>query len=194
MREYELYLVIDGEAEEEEANAIVERVTKLIEAGDGKSSGQVTETKSRGRRRLAYAIKKKVITLVLCLVLLVAGAVSFATLGRLEDPEFTIKDAKVVTMYPGARPSEVEQEVTDIVETAIQQLPQLKRIESISEQGQSILTPKIKDQYDKHSLPQVWDLDKANDLAIVVEGDRGWLLSYGARFTLSSCSRNRVAA
>jgi small subunit ribosomal protein S6 len=60
MREYELYLVIDAEADEEEASAIVDQVTNLITAGDGKTSGQVTKTNTRGRRRLAYPIRKKV--------------------------------------------------------------------------------------------------------------------------------------
>lgn len=60
MREYELYLVIDPDAEEEEAGAIVERVTELIGAGDGEASGEVTKVDPRGKRRLAYPIKRKV--------------------------------------------------------------------------------------------------------------------------------------
>ncbi len=61
MREYELYLVIDAEAEEEAVGAIVERMTQLISAGDGALgvSGQVIKVDSRGKRRLAYPIKRK---------------------------------------------------------------------------------------------------------------------------------------
>jgi small subunit ribosomal protein S6 len=59
MRDYELYLVIDGDVEEEDVNAILERVTDLISAGDGKTKGEVTKVDPRGKRRLAYPINKK---------------------------------------------------------------------------------------------------------------------------------------
>lgn len=60
MREYELYLVIDAEVEEDDVNAIVERATDLISISDGETNGQVIKVDVRGRRRLAYPIKKKV--------------------------------------------------------------------------------------------------------------------------------------
>ncbi len=60
MREYELYLVIDAAVEdEEEVAAIVERVTELVALGDGQTGGEVTKVDPRGKRRLAYPIKKK---------------------------------------------------------------------------------------------------------------------------------------
>jgi small subunit ribosomal protein S6 len=59
MRQYELYLVIDGDVEEEDVNAIVESMTQLISAGNGEASGEVTKVESRGKRRLTYPIKKK---------------------------------------------------------------------------------------------------------------------------------------
>ena len=59
MREYELYLVLDAEAEEEEVEAILERVNQLVGVGDGEASGEVTKVDARGKRRLAYPIKKK---------------------------------------------------------------------------------------------------------------------------------------
>ena len=78
------------------------------------------------------AIRKKTITLVMTVFLIGAGIICFDKLGRLEDPEYTIKEALVTTYYPGATPTEVAEEVTDEIETAIQQLPQLKRVKSIS--------------------------------------------------------------
>jgi len=58
MRDYELYLVIDAAAEEEESAAIIERVTQLVALGDGSTGGEVTKVDPRGKRRLAYPIKK----------------------------------------------------------------------------------------------------------------------------------------
>lgn len=59
MRQYELYLVIDAAVEEEEVNAIVERMTELVTAGDGETGGEVIKVEARGKRRLAYPIRKK---------------------------------------------------------------------------------------------------------------------------------------
>ncbi len=103
------------------------------------------------------AIKNKTTTLVLTAVLLLGGIQAFQNLSRLEDPEFTIKEALVVTPYPGATAIEVEDEVSDKVEQAAQKLGQLKEVESKSDRGLSTVTVRIKDQYDKDALPQVWD-------------------------------------
>ena len=104
-----------------------------------------------------FAIEKSVVTWTLTLGLLVAGWLSFQSLARLEDPEFTIKNAIITTPYPGASAHEVEQEVTDVIERAVQELGQLLRVESTSSRGVSSIKVTIKDQYDKNGLPQVWD-------------------------------------
>jgi multidrug efflux pump subunit AcrB len=102
-------------------------------------------------------IKNRVATLTVTVVLLFGGYHAFLKLGRLEDPEFTIKEAQVITQYPGATAAEVAEEVTDVLETSIQQLGQLKKVTSISKPGLSIIRAEMKDHYDKTTLPQVWD-------------------------------------
>jgi multidrug efflux pump subunit AcrB len=91
------------------------------------------------------------------LFVLLGGLVAYQRLGRLEDPEFTIKEALIVTPYPGASPDEVAKEVTNPIESACQQLGQLKRVESESLRGRSVVTAVIKDRFDKNAIPQVWD-------------------------------------
>lgn len=103
------------------------------------------------------AIKKSVITWTLTVLFLIVGYYSYQNLPRLEDPEFAIKEAVVVTQYPGASAAEVEKEVTEKIEKAVQELGQLKRVESYSERGLSKVRVIIKDQFDKVALPQVWD-------------------------------------
>jgi len=105
----------------------------------------------------AFALKRRTTTLVLTAVAIFGGFQAFEGLGRLEDPAFTIKDAIVFTPYPGATPGEVEQEVTDKIEIAIQSLGQLREVRSISRPGLSIVYANIQDQYDRETLPQVWD-------------------------------------
>ncbi|SFM13174.1 efflux RND transporter permease subunit [Marinobacter zhejiangensis] len=104
-----------------------------------------------------WSIKNRVITWAVTLVLVLVGYYSFNNLSRLEDPEFTIKEAKVITPYPGATAEEVEQEVSDLIERAAQKMGQLFYVESHSYRDRSIVSVKILDQFDKDALPQVWD-------------------------------------
>ena len=103
------------------------------------------------------SIKRNVISWMFTAFLTVGGVISYFNLGKLEDPEFTIKSALVFTQYPGADANQVAEEVTDPLERAIQQLPQLDYVESISRNDLSILTVEIKEEYTKQQLPQIWD-------------------------------------
>ncbi len=104
-----------------------------------------------------YAIKRKVVSWMVTLLLIGGGVISFLGLGRLEDPEFTIKEAVVITAYPGASAQEVEEEVTLPIENIIQQLPYVKNIRSISAAGLSQVTVEMKSIYRKDDLAQIWD-------------------------------------
>lgn len=109
------------------------------------------------KRLITYAIEHKAVTYFLCALLLVGGVVSYFSLGQLEDPVFSIKSAVVLTKYPGASPEEVELEVTDRIEKALQEMPQLKQLYSVSRPGESYIKVDIKPQYWSDRLPQVWD-------------------------------------
>jgi len=116
-----------------------------------------------------FSIQKSVITWTVTVVVLVLGFLAYQGLPRLEDPEFAIKDAVVATPYPGASPKEVEKEVTEKIEKAMQQLGQLKRVESYSSRGMSVVKVKIKDNYDKNALPAVWDEMRRKVLDVIPE-------------------------
>jgi len=104
-----------------------------------------------------YSVTKKVTTWLLIILFVAGGFTALQDISRLEDPEFTIKEAKIYTTYPGATPLEVEREVTYHIENAVQQLQQLKRVESISQDGFSEVTVVIKDKYKKSDFPNIWD-------------------------------------
>ncbi|UTZ37170.1 efflux RND transporter permease subunit VmeI [Vibrio campbellii] len=114
----------------------------------------------------AYFIRNRVISWMVSLIFLVGGVSAFFGLGRLEDPAFTIKDAMVVTSYPGATPQQVEEEVTYPLEKAIQQLTYVDEVNSISSRGLSQITVTMKNNYGPDDLPQIWDelRRKVNDL------------------------------
>ncbi|UPQ82103.1 efflux RND transporter permease subunit [Pseudomonas knackmussii] len=104
-----------------------------------------------------YAICKPVNIWVLILICLVGGVLAFFEMGRLEDPEFTIKEAIVTVQYPGATALEVEQEVTEPLESAIQELSEVKEIRSRSMIGLAEIRVEIQDRYSGEQLDQIWD-------------------------------------
>ena len=91
------------------------------------------------------------------LLLGVGGIYALLNIGRLEDPLFTIKSAVIVTHYPGASAQQVEEEVTLPLENALQRLPSLDNVTSISGNGLSQITVNIHTRYLADQLPQIWD-------------------------------------
>jgi len=103
------------------------------------------------------SIENRAVTYFALALILVIGTLSYFKLGQLEDPDFTVKTALVITQYPGASPEEVELEVTDRIESAIQEMPELRFLTSYSHAGLSIIKVEIKQEYWADRLPQVWD-------------------------------------
>jgi multidrug efflux pump subunit AcrB len=104
-----------------------------------------------------FSVKHDRVVFIAMALVLVGGLIAYRELGRLEDPEFTIKEALIVTPYPGASAEEVALEVTNPIENACQRLGQLQRVESESVRGRSVVKAVIKDRYDRPRIPQVWD-------------------------------------
>lgn len=104
-----------------------------------------------------FSLRNRTLVVVLTVVGIIAGMKTFFALPRLEDPEFTIKEALVITPYPGANPYEVEQEVSNELELAIQQLGKIKKIESRNTPGQSVISVEMRSTVPGKALPQIWD-------------------------------------
>jgi len=114
------------------------------------------------------AIDRPLLTWLLMIGCLMGGVWGFLTIGRLEDPSFTIKNAIVITQYPGATAEEVAREVSEPLESAIQQMDELDTVTSSNKPGISRINVEIADTYDGSELPQVWDRLRAR-----VEDARG---------------------
>ena len=104
-----------------------------------------------------FSVRNDRVLYVAMLFVIVGGLVAYQQMGRLEDPEFTIKEALIITPYPGASAEEVAKEVTNPIESAVQQLDQLNRVDSESSRGMSVVTAVIQDRFHKDAIPQVWD-------------------------------------
>ncbi|MDZ4297244.1 MAG: efflux RND transporter permease subunit [Moraxellaceae bacterium] len=103
------------------------------------------------------SIDRPILTWLLISIFFLGGLWAMNTIGRLEDPAFTLKQAIIFTPYPGATAEEVELEVTETLESALQQLKQLKRVTSKSKPGMSEIMVQVQDTYDGKQMPQVWD-------------------------------------
>ena len=113
-----------------------------------------------------YFIKNKTSSWLVTAILLIGGIMAYMGLGRLEDPQFTLKQALIITSYPGASPLQVEEEVSYPIENAIQQLPYVDHVTSISTTGTSQIMVEMKGIYRAKELKQIWDelRRKVNDL------------------------------
>lgn len=105
-----------------------------------------------------YTLRKSVIIWVMTALVLVGGFISYERLGRFEDPEFIIRQAVVVTHYPGASASQVADEITDLIEGAVQQMQEIESVTSVSRAGESLVKveAKLTASSSQAELDQVW--------------------------------------
>ena len=104
-----------------------------------------------------YSIDNPAVVRFLVILLIVGGLFSYVRLGKLEDPEFKIKEALVVTLYPEAEAHSVELYVTDVIEQALQKIPNIDYTQSVSKQGYSQVKIKLKESVPAHEIDQYWD-------------------------------------
>ncbi len=105
-----------------------------------------------------YSVRTPVISWLIVIVMVGGGIWGFQNMGKLEDPAFTIKNAKIITYYPGANARQVQNEVTYHIEDAVQRMEQVMRIKmSISRPGISDINIEFKDKYRGGDFPNIYD-------------------------------------
>lgn len=102
------------------------------------------------------SIDRPLYTWLVILIALFGGIWGFLSLGRLEDPAFTIKQVVVITTYAGAGAEQVALEVSEPLESAIQQMEEVDNIASTNRPGISRIDVEFKDTYDGNELPEIW--------------------------------------
>lgn len=113
-----------------------------------------------------YFLSKKPVTILLLVLVLAGGLLAYVKMGKLEDAPFTIKQALVLTPYPGASPSEVQSQVTDVLEESIQALGELYYLKTENRAGLSKITVYVKKEIRADEMQQLWDKlrRKVNDV------------------------------
>lgn len=104
-----------------------------------------------------FFLKNRALSWLLLALILLGGVVAYVGMGKLEDAPFTIKQAVVTTTYPGASPLEVQQQVTDVLEEAIQSLGELYYLKTENRAGLSKITVYVKKEIRADAMQQLWD-------------------------------------
>ena len=94
--------------------------------------------------------------LVLCLV--VGGFFAYNAMSKLEDPEIKVRQAMVVTTYPGASAHQVELQVTDPLEKSIREMAAVDYVQSQSYADLSLITVELKTTTPPGEVEQEWDM------------------------------------
>ncbi|SEP38687.1 multidrug efflux pump [Rhodospirillales bacterium URHD0017] len=104
----------------------------------------------------ALALKYSTLTVFFMIALVAAGVYAFFNLGRGEDPPFTIKQMVVSAAWPGATSREMEQQVTEKIETKLQELPYINFVNSYTKPGETVIYVSLRDDTPPGKVPDLW--------------------------------------
>lgn len=104
-----------------------------------------------------YSLENKKVIYFFLAIMLIGGVFSFFKLAKKEDSPFVIKQAVLITQYPGATPQEVEKLVTEPIEREIQSMSEVYKIKSESYFGMSKISIELKPTIAPDYMPVKWD-------------------------------------
>src|SRR5260221_6277231 len=104
----------------------------------------------------ALALKYSRLTVFFMIVLVAAGAYAFFNRARGEDPPFTIRQMVVSAAWPGATSREMEQQVTEKIETKLQELPYFNFVNSYTKPGETVIYVSLRDDTPPGKEADLW--------------------------------------
>ncbi len=105
----------------------------------------------------ALAVRERAVTLFFILLAVLGGVYAFLSLGRAEDPSFTVRTMMVSAVWPGATAEEMRSQVADRLEKRIQEVQNLYRIESTIRPGRADLQVEFHDYTPSAQVPELFD-------------------------------------
>lgn len=113
------------------------------------------------RRLPEFAVARPTVVITFVLLFVAWGCVSFLTMPRREDPEFTLKICVVATQWPGASAEQIEELITDPLEEAIDGMEEVKLIRSNSSNELSVIFVELEDWVPGPKVDDAWDRARA---------------------------------
>ncbi|MBW6493650.1 MAG: efflux RND transporter permease subunit [Burkholderiaceae bacterium] len=104
----------------------------------------------------ALAVRERTVTLFFVILSVVAGLYAFLSLGRAEDPAFTVRVMVVSALWPGATPEQIQHQVADRLEKRIQDVEYLYRIETTIRPGRADLQIEFHDYTPSEKISQLF--------------------------------------
>lgn len=101
-----------------------------------------------------WCIENNRTSIAIFLIVALGGLMTFVSIPKDEDPDFTIRHAIVITQFPGAAPKRVEELVTDKLEEKIREISDVKVVKSQSMTGLSIIDVELFDRI--KNVEPVW--------------------------------------
>lgn len=123
----------------------------------------------KGFNLTEIALKNKSLVYYFIIVTFIMGIFSYEKLGRMEDPDFVIRQMVVSVAWPGASAREVEEQVTDKLEKKLQDIPGLDYLESKSYPGKAVIYVTLVEDFPKESIKSSWF--NARNLVNDIKGD-----------------------
>ncbi len=103
-----------------------------------------------------WALRHRSLVTYFMLVIVVAGVLSYLRLGRSEDPDFTIRTMVVQAIWSGATVSDTLEQITDRIESKLQETPNLDYLKSYTTAGKATIFVYLKDSTRAAEVPEIW--------------------------------------
>ena len=123
----------------------------------------------------AWAVRERALTLFLIIAVAVAGAYAFFSLGRAEDPAFTIKGLTITAVWPGATAQEMQDLVADKMEKKLQELRYFDKVETFTRPGYAFVSLNLRDTMPPKEKPNQFYEARKKMLDVTRELPRGVL-------------------
>ena len=104
-----------------------------------------------------WALKHKSIIYYFMAVLLTFGIFSFTHMGRMEDPDFTMRTMVVGVAWPGASPQEMSDQVTDKLEEKLRDLPGVDYTKSFTDGSKSVIYINLREDLPSDKIRPAWE-------------------------------------
>lgn len=104
----------------------------------------------------AWSIKHKQVVYFFAVLVAAMGLFSYFTLGRQEDPSFSVKQMVISTSWPGATSKQMEMQVTDKIEKVVQTVPDVDYVTSYSRPGVSVVNVFLKNSTPASQMKSRW--------------------------------------